>query len=768
MLVSVLGWLFSSPRATAADRSFTPDVFSKIIAPKLQEYCIRCHGKDKQEGGVGLHKFTTERAVRSDRGTWESVSEMVEFGAMPPDEARQPTEAERSFLVGWIDYALNRDLRSRRDPGRVTLRRLNRAEYDNTIRDLTGLDLHLSEEFPSDDVGEGFDNIGDVLSLPPLLFEKYMDAAESVARQAILDVRGRAATIRKEGEQLSGIGSASLTGYGVFGLPSSGMVSGEFSVPSDGEYLLRLEAGARQAGPELAKAELNLDGKRVGVIDVEATPDRMEFYELETALGAGDHRVSATFINDYYKPDAPDPKDRDRNLYIRALEVVGPIDIPPDRLPKSHRLIMISHPDSEKTPRAAAAEILERFVSRAFRRPVSQEELAGIVALAVQAMDNGATFEGGIQVALTATLVSPHFLFRVEMDPDPDNPERQRPLNSYELASRLSYFLWSSMPDEELFELAESGALLSEDVLVQQVHRMIQDQKADALVQNFGDQWLNLRILDDVTPDPEQFGAFDESLREEMREETRLFFGEVMRSDRSVMDFLVGDFTFLNEELAKHYGIDGVQGKDFRLVDLQGQPRRGLLTHGSILTLTSQPTRTSAVKRGKWILENVLGTPPPEPPGNVPPLEATQASAPNLSLREQLELHRKDPVCASCHNLMDDLGFGFENFDAIGRWRTKDGRFPVDASGQLPTGEKFTGAVELVSILGNRQEQFVGMLSRKLMTYGLGRGLQPYDERAIDTIVERSRDSGYRFSSLVAGVVTSEPFRYRRGDGGRG
>jgi len=606
--------------------TFSADAYTKQIAPLLAQYCGACHGKKTQEADIAFHKYPNVDSVRQDADTWASVKEMLDFGAMPPEDQKQPTSKERSLLSDWIEAALRSKPRNVRDPGRVTIRRLNRVEYDNTVRDLTGLDLRLSENFPSDDVGEGFDNIGDVLSLPPLLFEKCMDAAEQIATTAI----------------------------------------------------------------------------------------------------------------------------RER----------------PEDLPESHRRIVLAAPGSGKTPEQAAREILTPFTSRAFRRPARPEEVEPLVRLVNLSMEKGDSFERGIQVAISAILVSPHFLFRVETDPEPDEPTKIRPLSDYELASRLSYFLWSSMPDEELLSLAERGVLHEEKVLEAQVQRMLQNSKAQSLVESFGGQWLNLRNLDEIIPDPAKFGPFDDVLRRDMVRETEMFFATVMREDRSILEFLTGDFTFINERLARHYGMNGVRGETLRKITLPDGKRIGLLTHASILTLTSNPTRTSPVKRGKWIMENVLGTPPPDPPPNVPALEETQRAEPDLSLREQMILHRDNPVCASCHRQMDQLGFGLENFDATGRWREKDGKFPVEASGELPSGEKFSGPAELVQILAKRKHQFTETLVSKMLIYALGRGIRPYDQHAINWIVRRVEDGDYRLSAVITGIVMSRPFRMRRGDGG--
>ncbi|MCA9071681.1 MAG: DUF1592 domain-containing protein, partial [Planctomycetaceae bacterium] len=413
----------------------------------------------------------------------------------------------------------------------------------------------------------------------------------------------------------------------------------------------------------------------------------------------------AAFINDYYNPKAKNRRDRDRNLYVRKLELV-PTEISLDQLPKSHRQIIFVTPDKDLAPKAATEQILRRFIGRAFRRPALDEEVEKFTELAMFARSNEETFERGIQLAVTGILVSPHFLFRVESQAQPENAERIQPISDYDLASRLSYFLWSTMPDEELLSLAAQGKLREPKVLEQQTRRMLADKKSQALVDNFATQWLNLRNLDEVSPDPKRFPTFDDKLRQDMQRETEEFFSAIMREDRSVMEFLSANFTYLNQRLAEHYGISGVKGEEFQKVSLAGIPRAGVLTQASILTLTSNPTRTSPVKRGKWILENMLNEPPPPPPPNVPELEEVAKEKPGMSLRKQLEIHRESPTCASCHNLMDPIGLGFENFDAIGKWRDKDGKLPVDASGELPGHQKFNGPIELINLLKKKEPQF--------------------------------------------------------------
>lgn len=743
------------------DRTYRDD-----IQPLLAEYCNDCHSGAEAMGDIDLERFADLAAVRKDRETWEHVLKMLKTESMPPADAGVlPTSEERTLLVDWVDSALyDVDCSQARDPGRVTIRRLNRNEYNNTIRDLVGVDFQPADDFPSDDVGNGFDNIGDVLSLPPLLLEKYMEAAEKIAEAAILVVDPHQPLVQRfERDTLQATGSATKTNYGFYKMSSTGSVYAEAQFPNEEEYTFRIEAAADQAGPDPARIELRVGDEVLKVIDTKGRR-RPRVYEVKAVLPAGSKRVSAAFINDYYKPDAEDPKERDRNLAIRYVEVESTSAPTVDYFPPTHQRIIICQPDEEHSPTDCARRIMRSFADRAFRRPATEAELDGLVGLIELALEQGEPFERGIQIGVQAVLVSPHFLFRVEHDERPDDPTYRHDLSDYELASRLSYFLWSSMPDAELLSIAAQGQLNRDGVLERQVRRMLADPRSQALIENFGGQWLNLRNLTDVTPDPKQFSDFDDKLRSDMRRETELVFAAIMRDDRSLLDFLDADFTFVNERLAKHYGMEGIEGDEFRRVSLEGLPRAGVLTHASILTLTSNPTRTSPVKRGKWIMENILGTAPPPPPPGVPELEETKEAAENASLRERLMVHRADPGCASCHNQMDALGFGFENFDAVGRWRDKDGAFDVDSSGTLPSGETFSSAVELVRILKRRDVDIAEALTRKMLTYALGRGLEYYDRCAVDDITSALQENGYRFSVLVNEIVKSEPFRMRRGD----
>ncbi|HEY2253144.1 MAG TPA: DUF1592 domain-containing protein, partial [Planctomycetaceae bacterium] len=508
--------------------------------------------------------------------------------------------------------------------------------------------------------------------------------------------------------------------------------------------------------------------------DVEAVEGQSAPYELKLNVPAGKHRFAAKFINDYYKPDDPDPKNRDRNLIVERLNVQGPLAVLPENLPGSHTKLISCRPSDKNRETASeggdvaacARTILRAFATRAFRRPATDAEIERLTRIVLAATKEGDSFERGIQVAVQAVLVSPHFLFRIEVDPEPLNPLAVRTINDFELATRMSYFLWSSMPDDELLRLAHDGALRKEGNLAAQVRRMLKDPRSSALVENFAGQWLQLRNLKTINPDRKRFPAFDDALRAAMETETRLFFEAIVREDRKIFDLLDTDFTFVNERLAKHYGIAGVQGPEFRRVALATPERGGLLGQASILTVTSNPTRTSPVKRGKWILENLLNAAPPPPPANVPELKESGSKDEAATLRQRMEQHRENPACAVCHTQMDALGFGLENYDPIGAWRTKDGTLDIDAGGSLPGGASFKAPNELKAILKAREGEFRRCLAEKLLTYALGRGLEYYDKCTVDTIVRNLAANHDVFSALVLEIVNSDAFQKRRGKRG--
>jgi hypothetical protein len=563
-------------------------------------------------------------------------------------------------------------------------------------------------------------------------------------------------------------------------LSESGQVSGQTYV-DEGDYVLRAELYGQQLGPEPVRAVLRVDREDVKQFEVTATADLPARVEAKVRLNAGTRNVAVAFLNPYKNPAAEgesekkseppprrfgvqpqpaDPPSDRRVLVVRRIVLDGPYNPPPPVLPETHKRLM-DHPEG-LAPREAARFILSRFAGRAFRRPVKPDELERLLALYDQAEKEGDRFEDRVRVALEGVLVWPHFLFRVELDPPGAAPGTSYPVSDYELASRLSYFLWSSMPDDELLAPAGQGRLRQE--LTAQVRRMLADPKSAALVQNFAGQWLTLRKLDYVVPDPETFPGFDPDLRSAMVRETELFFDAVLREDRPILELLDADFSFVNERLARHYGIAGVIGLEFRRVPVPPN-RGGILTQASILTLTSNPTRTSPVKRGKWVLEQIMGTPPPPPPPDVPELPPTKQLT--GSLRKVMEEHRTNPLCASCHQRMDPIGFAFENFDAIGAWRDRDGAFPVDASGVLPDGRSFQGPSELKRMLRENSDAFRRCLSEKMLTFALGRGLEYYDRCAVDAILEALDEGGNRLSTLVLAVVQSEPFQMRTATGAK-
>jgi len=736
----------------------------------FSKHCNACHVGEKSKGGLDLEKLLSQGPPAGRRKPWQRVKENVESGTMPPEDKPQPSMEESHALLAWLDAELKKvDCGQATDPGRVTIRRLNRVEYDNTIRDLLGVDFHPAEDFPSDDVGYGFDNIGDVLSLPPILMEKYLAAAETIAEQAVVSGSNARPLVKTyDAASLSAAGGDLYDDARI--LASNGEVAVAHHFPRDSTYVVRVRAYGQQAGPEAAKMAIQVDGKALKTFEVAAKPGAPGVYEHREKLRAGVRRIGAAFLNDFYDPNNPDADRRDRNLVVESIEIEGPLSSKGDPLPESHKRLIFRTPTKPEEYPDCASAILEKLMMRAFRRPVTGGEVSKLVRLVELARENGDGFERGIQLAVQAVLVSPQFLFRVELyRPKRDKKgkviksESGAPLNAFEIASRLSYFLWSSMPDDELFKLATDGSLTKDEVLEEQVRRMIRDPKSRAFVENFAGQWLQLRLLKTANPDRGQF-AFDEPLREAMQQESELFFAAIMREDRSVLEFLDSDYTFLNDRLARHYGVPGIEGPAFRRVTLKGKERGGLITQASVLTVTSNASRTSPVKRGKWVLEQILGTPPPPAPPNVPQLSDEKKDVLSGTLRQRMEKHRSDPSCASCHARLDPPGFGLENYDAVGAWRAKEGDFPIDASAKLPTGESFNGAAELKALLlKTRKDEFVACLTEKMLTYALGRGLEEYDACTVQKVAKDVSADQHRFSRMVLEIVKSDPFRKRRG-----
>ena len=769
--------------------------------PLLKTFCLDCHSDDVQEGELNLAPLQDFASLESSAASMQRVLEMVQFGAMPPEDADQPSDQDRKRLVTLLDramFAVTCDLRPR--PGKVTARRLNRAEYNHAIRDLFAMDLRPADAFPSDEVGAGFDNNGDVLSLSPMLIEKYLDAAESVATQVVIDPDSLPSIDdSRASDQLLVHGDAQTGRFNGRFLAADSVAWADFEIPVDGEYDVRISGGNTEPqGPPTQVAVYDIGGMLRGrgelayyggggssqsfKFQVSLTAGKQRFYvepiEENRELNPGKTRsdelaelspeVIGAAVERLQEPLKPDRRI-DGEVYpfmVRRISVEGPTKRSDDSFPPSQGKIVRKRAKRERgrwrEVEPAARECLRPLIRRAFRQDVSDEEIEPYVDLVKQTTDRGESYYRGLQVAISAVLVSPRFLFRVESPPEgwEAGEDGSVALTPNQLATRLSFFLWSSLPDEQLLDDASQGKLDAES-LQRHVDRMLSDSKAVSLGEQFAAQWLGLRNLDSHEADTDRFDSFTPSLRQAMVSETQTLFLYLLRKNRPVTELLTCDYTFANEELAKHYGISGVRGDELRLVSLKGSPRRGVLSHASILTLTSNPGRTSPVKRGKWILENVLGTPPPEPPSGVPELEETKTADADATLREQMEIHRSNPSCASCHRVMDELGFGLEQYDAIGRFRTMDGKATIDASGELPGSRSFDGAAELCQILGKTEaEAFARTAVERLLTFAIGRELTPDDRCTVDAIVDATAGHGHRLQDLILEVVRSRPFRY--------
>jgi hypothetical protein len=754
VLVSTALWLVPASSG-AAD-------FQKDIQPLLKNYCYGCHNATKKKGGVILDAFTSADAAAKDPKTWDAVLDNLRTSTMPPDDTdKQPTIEEREKLIKWVEDAVFAVDPDHPDPGRVTVRRLNRIEYGNTVRDLVGVKFDAGADFPSDDSGYGFDNIGDVLSLPPVLFERYLAAAEKVMSAAILNDH----TPRS---QPMPVNLLTMTGG-----PDKGNTDNarrlddreatvKFETTTAGQHTIRVDLQSAKASNEAAKVEIKVDGMAVKTIALSGDRDRTETQKIPVPISAtGKHTLAFRVVNWLPQPEMKDGKPRNRNATLKRLDVLTPPQVP--KAPES-QLKLFAPGQGQPSLDAAARAVISTFATRAFRRPLLPQEMARFMAIYAQALKKGANFEQGVQTALTAVLVSPNFLFRCEFQPEPDSPKSTHNISEYALASRLSYFLWSTMPDDELRNHAVSGTLRKN--LDAQIRRMLRDPRAQALTDNFAGQWLQTRNLAAAAPDPKTFPEWGKGLASAMERETEMLFEYILREDRPVTDLLGADYTFVNERLAKLYDIPGVEGDAFVKVKVPAARPGGILGHGSFLTLTSNPTRTSPVKRGKFVLENILGTPPPPPPPDVPDLNDPKRAELKGTLRQRMELHRKEPLCAGCHARMDDIGFALEHFNGIGEWRDKDGAAGIETAGQLVSGEKFKDATELRDVLLNKKRNdFLRCVTEKMLTYALGRGVEYYDRPTVEKIVKNVDKDGAKFSVLVTEIIKSVPFQMRRGEG---
>jgi PAS domain-containing protein len=759
VLIVISGLGMSTGKLTADDAELSTRW--QAVQPLLMQYCGDCHSGEDAQAGVRLEKFANPGQILQARKTWLKISQQIEANIMPPAQSEPIPAADKVKILEFIQDATNAiNCVKDPNPGKVTVRRLNRFEYANTVRDLTGVEYPKAYEFPGDDVGYGFDNIGDVLTLPPILLEKYIEAAEEISKAAIVvPPAGKKHKTEWTGSQLK-IDKGGRASGNFASLSSAGEAYAFEQIPWAGAYRLVVTASGDQAGDEPVKAAVVVDGKPIKTLIIPNKRGEPKEYAVTLRLKSGRRKIGIEFLNDFYRDDG-NGKKQDRNLMVEHVTLEGEkagAKIADSELPESHKRLISQTPTSENDTEAATRQVVQRLTNRAFRRPATASEIDRWVGMAQQVQADGESFEASIQVVLQGLLLSPQFLFRIEKQRNPTGSSKYAQLDEFELATRISYFLWSTMPDDELFRLAAKKQLSDPQILREQIQRMLKDRRANQFVENFVGQWLQLRKLDEFQPSKQQFPQFNDALRNAMKRETFTFFASVMRNDESVLNLLDSDYTYLNQALAEFYGIRGVEGEQFRRVSLDGTVRGGLLTQASILAVTSNPTRTSPVKRGKFVLDNLLGTPPPAAPPGVPELK--EKGELTGTLRQRMEQHRADPACAACHQLMDPLGFALENFDAVGRWRLKDGVDDIDASGELPGGIKVEGAVALRKLLKDKyQDRFVRCLIEKTLTYSIGRGLDYYDLCAVEKIEQQLKQSDYRFSTMVYEIVRSDAFQ---------
>jgi len=776
--------VFSTPAVClAADLNPSPPAHRAL----LDKYCVTCHSDKLKTGGLSLQSADLNR-VPENAEIWEKVIHKIRVEAMPPLGMPRPDKAMMNAFATSLENAIDSAAASRPRPGRSTLHRLNRSEYANAIRDLLALDVDTTTLLPPDDESYGFDNIADVLKTSPSLLERYMSASWNISRLAVGDPAiGPSSTVYRARADLS-------QNEHIDGLPlgTRGGIVVKHNFPLDGEYVIkvrlwRVTADMIRGLEDQHQVEIAVDGKRALLAKIGGPADQhlsetnsgQSCIDIDNRLTvrvpvkAGPRTVTATFLtaieseaqdDNVLKPfirsnyDVLDYRGEpvvDRITIEGPLKAMGPGDTP------SRKKIFVCRPANGADEVSCAKKIVSSLARKAYRRPVTDNDLETLIGFYQLGRNGGGDFDMGIEAAIQRILASPEFIFRFEPDPADAKPGVPYRISDVELASRLSFFLWSTIPDDQLLNLASQGKLKDPAVLEQQVKRMLADPRAETLVTNFADQWLYLRNLKNIQPDFQTFPDYDDNLRQAMKRETELFFGSIINENRSVMDLLNADYTFVNERLARHYGIPNVYGTDFRRVTITDENRRGLLGQGSILTVTSMPNRTSPVLRGKWILTNLLGNPPTPPPPNVPALKENEAGAKKLSVRERMELHRANEPCAGCHRNMDPMGFSLENFDAVGQWRINDDGAKIDPSGTLYNGVKVDGPVELRKMLTSNPDIFAGVLTEKLMTYALGRGVEYTDMPTVRGILQDAGKDDYRFGSIVMGIVKSAPFEMK-------
>ena len=783
----------------------------------LDQYCVICHNQavvasipQPNEGllttqlrNLGLSLDTEDVSdLSKNPEVWEKVVKKLRVGVMPPPTYPRPDAAAYNEFRNWLETELDRVASLDINPGRTqAFHRLNQVEYKNAIRDLLALDIEVSDLIPADAPDQfGFDNNADVLAFSPLNVERYISAAHKISELAV-GMTPRGAVVKSYEVPLNLIQDDRLSEELPFG--SRGGTAIEHFFPVDGEYRVTINLQTNYVDfvrgyDQDHEIELSLDGEHLRTFsfggdapgipapysyagNIRGSDDWEEFmmafadrgFDLVLPIKAGPRVIGATFPREIWEPEGVEQPRLfgyqlavnelpDSNPGLGSIEVEGPLSVSgPGDTPSRLRIFSCFPTNADEAP-ACAREILHSLAQQAYRRPIENDDIEDLMQFYTQGYRDGG-FEAGIQFALERLLVSPDFLFRIEQVPLDQEPGNSYAITGFELASRLSFFLWSSLPDDELLALAGSEGLRDPEVLEQQVLRMLADPKAAAFIDNFGGQWLYLRNLDGIYPDPAEFPEFDENLREAFKRETQLFIGHQIRNDNSLRELLSADYTFVNERLARHYGIPGIYGNRYRKVTLDGAERGGLFGHGSLMMVTSYPNRTSPVLRGKFVLENLLGGPPPEPPPNVPALE-TSSDGKQLTMRDAMAMHRENPACRVCHAAMDPIGFSLENYDAVGKWRNVFADQPIDASGLLPDGNTFDGPDGLRDLLLSRPDDFVGTITEKLMRFALGRSLEYYDMPAIRKIVRDAAESDYRWSAIILGVVESVPFQMRRSE----
>jgi hypothetical protein len=754
-------------------------------AAVLNTYCVTCHSDKARTGGLTL-EHAELLDIPKGAQTWEKVIRKVRAGMMPPPGMPRPDKATLDAFSVFLENSLDQAAALKPRPGRATIHRLNRTEYANAIRDLLALEVDAASLLPPDDESSGFDNIADVLNVPPSLMERYLSASWNISRAAVGNpgiapsmVTYRVRPDLSQDQHIDGMP-----------LGTRGGILIQHTFPLDGEYTIKVRLWRNtfdlmRGMEDPHDIEIAMDGARLELVraggkedfaSMSANPgtfgaDLDRRLTVRIPVKAGTHTISAATIlrsnaqrDDLIKPflrTTVDGLDITGDPSIDRVTIDGPYGQVGSGDTASRHKIFICTPHASSEETACAKRILSALGRIAYRKPLNDASLATLMDFYQRGRANNASFESGIESALQFILASPEFLFRFEPDPSNIAANTVYRIDDLALASRLSFFLWSSIPDDQLLTVASQGKLKDPVVLQQQVKRMLADRRSNALIANFAEQWLFLRNLKAAAPDLEAFPDFDDNLRRAMKEETTLFFDSIMREDRSVVDLLNADYTFVNERLARHYGMPNIYGSQFRRVKVPGEARRGLLGQASILTVTSYPNRTSPVERGKWILTNLLGVPPSPPPPNVPPLQENSENGKPRSLRERMEQHRKDPVCAGCHKSMDPIGFALENFDAVGHWRNNDEGGKIDPSGTMFNGAPLDGVVGLRKALVDQHEIFVGVMTEKMLTYALGRGLEYYDMPTVRKIVQEARNNEFRFSSVVMGIVKSTPFQMK-------